>query len=577
MMQKPHTANKVSGRYIFLLVTFLCIGLAIIARLSYLHVVKHEFLRTQGEARTKREIKIAAYRGMIKDRNGESLAISTPVDSVWVNPHEVDLADPKLKVLAKLLNLAPKAVHTKVQHYAKLNKEFVYLSRHIDPKVGKKIKELAISGVHLTPEYRRYYPAGEVASQVLGITNVDDVGLEGLEYAYNSWLQGKPGRKIVERDGLGREVELLGSVTPVQPGNDVTLSLDSRLQYLAYKAVKNAVQQHRAISGSAVVLDVRTGEVLAMVNNPSFNPNQRNRDTKRTYYRNAAVTDAFEPGSVLKTFSMASVLEKTKISPNTLIDTSPGYIKLNGGIVREDHYHGGALEFAAILKESSNVGITKLVLNIKPQDLVETYHKLGFGMVTGSGFPGENAGYVTNPRADQTFVQATMSFGYAVSVTPLQLAQAYAIIGAGGVRRPVSFLKVNEEFVAGERVLRPGVARQVLDLLAAAADHERSNARVAGYRIAGKTGTARKLGKDGSYDRHKHRSMFGGLAPAINPRVAIVVAIDEPSAGECYGNQVAAPVFSRIASGALRLFKVAPDLLDTHGVHVASSSNGIKK
>lgn len=575
MKTKVGLQTKFSSRYIILLLTFVGLFLAVIARLSYLHVVKHDFLRTQGEARTKREVKIAAYRGMIKDRNGESLAISTPVDSVWINPKEFKVDDPKIKSLAKLLDLSTKTVQDKAYHYAKLNKEFVYLRRHIDPKVGKRIKALDMEGVHLLPEYRRYYPSGEVAAQVVGMTNLDDNGLEGLEFAYNAWLQGKPGKKIVERDGLGREVELLGSVTEVQPGNDLTLSLDSRLQYIAYKAVKAAVQQHKAISGSAVVLDVKTGEVLAMVNNPSYNPNQRVRNNKSTHYRNAAVTDAFEPGSVLKTFSMASVLEKKKINPNLMIDTRPGYIKLPGGVVREDHYNGNPIEFAAILKESSNIGITRLVLNIKPQDLVETYHRLGFGEVTGSGFPGENPGYVTNPRPDQTFMQATMSFGYAVTVTPLQLAQAYAIIGAGGIKRPVSFLKTEGE-ADGVRVLKAGVARQVLDLLSTAADHERSNARVSGYRIAGKTGTARKLGKNG-YDRTRHRSMFGGLAPAINPRVAIVVAIDEPKDGGYYGNQVAAPVFSRIASGTLRLLKVAPDLLDTHGVHVASTSGNGKK
>ncbi len=566
--------NKIAGRYILLLVVFAAMVLGVIARLGHLHVVQQDFLRTQGEARTKREIKVAAYRGMIKDRNNESLAISTPVDSVWFNPQQINVADPQFKTLAKILGISLKSIQSKVNNYKGSNKEFVYLKRHIDPKLGKKIKALQIAGVYLQPEYRRYYPAGESTAAVLGVTNLDHVGLEGLEYAYNSWLQGKPGKRIVEKDRIGREVESLASTAEV-PGNDLTLSLDARLQYLAYKAVKAAVQQHNAISGSAVVLDIKTGEVLAMVNDPTFNPNKRERD-KNACYRNIAVTDAFEPGSVLKTFSMASVLERVKINPNALIDIGSGYMKLSGGVVREDHYHSRTVEFASILKESSNIGITKLVLNITPQDLVDTYKKLGFGETSGTGFPGEAAGYITNPRQDQTFVQATMSFGYGITVTPLQLAQAYAIIGAGGIKRPVSFLKITDESeVTGVRVLKASVARQVLDLLSVAVEHDRSNAKVSGYRVAGKTGTARKVGKNG-YDRTKHRAMFGGVAPAINPRVAIVVAIDEPSQGEMYGNQVAAPVFSRIASGALRLFKIAPDLLDTHGVHVASSSNGKK-
>lgn len=568
MKRNSGSTTKIASRYIILLVAIVGMFVGVVARLSYLHIVQQDFLRTQGEARTKREIKISAYRGMIKDRNNESLAISTPVDSVWLNPKEIELNDPNLKHLAKLLGMPLNNIQSKVNSHKGTNREFVYLKRHIDPKIGKRIKALQIAGVHLQPEYRRYYPAGEVTAPILGVTNVDHVGLEGLEYAYNTWLQGKPGKRVVEKDRIGREVESLESVAEV-PGNDLTLSLDARLQYLAYKAVKAAVHEHNAISGSAVVLDVRTGEVLAMVNDPTFNPNKRERD-RNASYRNAAVTDAFEPGSVLKTFSMASVLERTKINPNMLIDLGPGYIKLPGGVIREDHYHTRTLEFASVLKESSNIGITKLVLNIKPQDLVDSYRSFGFGETTGSGFPGENAGYITNPRQDQTFVQATMSFGYGITVTPLQLAQAYAIIGAGGIKRPVSFLKVEDESsVTGVRVLKANVARQVLDLLSVAVDHDRSNARVSGYRVAGKTGTARKVGKYG-YDRTKHRAMFGGLAPAINPRVAIVVAIDEPRDGSVYGNQVAAPVFSRIASGALRLFKVAPDLLDTHGVHVAS-------
>lgn len=574
MKNKGLAKTKRSGRYIVLLAAFVCMLFVVISRLSYLHVIKHDFLRAQGEARTHREIKIAAYRGMIKDRNGQSLAISTPVDSVWVNPQEVNLADPKLKFVAQLLNLSGKNLREKIQHAAKLNKEFVYLRRQIDPRIGKKIKDLQVTGVHLLPEYRRYYPAGEVTAQVLGTTNIDDIGLEGLEYAYNSWLQGKPGKKLVEKDRIGRAVESLANIREVQPGNDLTLSLDARLQYLAYKAVRAAVIQHKAVSGTAVVLDVRTGEVLAMVNNPSFNPNKREMRKQHSQYRNVAVTDAFEPGSVMKTISMTGVLERTKITPSMLVDTGQGYLKLPGGIVRDIH-RNGTMEVSDILKESSNIGITKLVLKITPKELVDTYTRLGFGMATNSGFPGESAGSIVLPRPEQSFVLATLSFGYGISATPLQLAQAYAIIGAGGIKRPVSFLKVSEEVVEGERVLQAKVARQVLDLLSTAAEHDRSNARVFGYRVAGKTGTAHKLGKKG-YDKKRYRSLFAGLAPAINPRVAIVVAIDEPRSGEYYGNQVAAPVFSRIASGALRLFKIAPDLLDTHGVHVASSNNGSK-
>jgi cell division protein FtsI (penicillin-binding protein 3) len=422
----------------------------------------------------------------------------------------------------------------------------------------------------LRAEYRRYYPSGEVTAHVLGFTNIDDKGQEGLELAFDTWLQGKSGKKRIEQDRLGREVENLANLAEVQPGNDLVLSIDERLQYLAYKALKAAVIKHRAQSGNAVVLDVKTGEVLAMVSDPSFNPNKRERDGAKNHYRNTAVTDAFEPGSVIKTFSMASVLENTKITPATLVDTKPGFIKLQGKVIRDIH-NNGVLDVASILKESSNIGITKLVLNLQARELWETYDRLGFGWSTNSGFPGESPGVLNLPRPNQDFVLATMSFGYGLAVTPIQLAQAYAIIGAGGIKRPVSFLKLSEP-PEGTRVLNANVAHQVLDMLTIAVEHERSNARVPGYHVAGKTGTVRKLGKNG-YEEGRYRAVFGGLAPAINPRIAIVVTINEPNTGEYYGNQVAAPVFANIAKGALRLLKIAPDLLDTHGVHVAQNRN----
>lgn len=557
-------------RYLVILFVFASVLVAVVMRLGYLHVLQHDFLRTQGEARTVREIKIAAYRGMIKDRNGESLAISTPVDSVWINPKAIKADDPKLKQAAKILNMPLKSLQEKIGKYSKANKEFAYLRRHVDPKISTQIKNLQLSGLNLQPEYRRYYPTGEVTAHVLGFTNIDDKGQEGLELAYDTWLKGKSGKKRIEQDRLGREVEYLANLAEVQPGNDLILSIDERLQYLAYRALKTAVEKHRAESGSAVILDVRTGEVLAMVNDPSYNPNKRERSKQSVNYRNCAVTDAFEPGSVIKTFSMASVLENTKITPATLIDTKPGFMRLQGKIIRDVH-NNGVLDVGSILKESSNIGITKLVLSLEPRKLWDTYDRLGFGWGTESGFPGENPGILSLPRPEQSFVMATMAFGYGVTTTPLQLAQAYAIIGAGGVKRPVSFLKLDQP-PEGKRVLSANVARQVLNMLSTAVEHDRSNARVAGYRVAGKTGTARKVGKEG-YEEGKYRAVFGGLAPAINPRVAIVVTINEPSTGEYYGNQVAAPVFAKIASGALRLLKVAPDLLDTHGVHVAHNAS----
>jgi cell division protein FtsI (penicillin-binding protein 3) len=561
--------KAIPSRYIILLSLFALVLVTVAARLTYLHVLQHDFLVSQGEARTVREVKIAAYRGMIKDRNGEALAISTPVDSVSINPKKIAIDDPKLKQLSKVLGIPHSKVKEKIKQYAHAKKEFAYLKRHIEPQISAQVKALEIAGVHLIPEYRRYYPNAEVTAHVLGFTDIDDRGQEGLELAYNTWLQGKPGKKRIEQDRLGREVENLANISEVVPGNDLSISIDERLQYLAYRSLKAAVEKHKARSGTAVVIDVKTGEVLAMVNNPSYNPNKRAREQNPDNYRNIAVTDAFEPGSVIKTFSMASVLEHTKITPATLIDTKPGIMRLQGKIIRDLH-NNGVLDVASILKESSNVGITKLVLNLQPKELWDTYDRLGLGWSTGSGFPGENPGSLSLPKPGQSFVLATMSFGYGVAVTPLQLAQAYAIIGAGGVKHPITFIKQNQA-PEGIRVMNATVARQVLNMLSFAVEHDRSNARVVGYRVAGKTGTARKVGKNGYEEGHYH-SVFCGLAPAINPRVAIVVFINEPT-GEYYGNQVAAPVFSKIASGALRLFKIAPDLLDTHGVHVAHNGS----
>lgn len=570
MKIKALTIKTRPSRYVVLLSLFMLVLVGVAARLAYLHVFQHDFLLSQGNARTVREVKIAAYRGIIKDRHGESLAISTPVDSVSINPRKIDPNDPKLKNLAAMLEIPHSKLQEKIKYYANAKKEFAYLRRHITPKISAQVKALEVSGVHLIPEYRRYYPNGEVTAHVLGFTDIDDHGQEGLELAYNAWLQGKPGKKRIEQDRLGREIENLANISEVQPGNDLTLSIDERLQYLAYRAVKAAVDKYQAKSGTAVVIDVKTGEVLAMVNDPSFNPNKRTGKPNLEHYRNAAVTDAFEPGSVIKTFSMASVLEHTKITPATLIDTKPGIMRLQGKIIRDLH-NNGVLDVPSILKESSNVGITKLVLHLQPKELWDTYDRLGFGSSTNSGFPGESSGTLTMPSPGQDFVLATMSFGYGVATTPLQLAQAYAIIGAGGVKRPISFLK-QDKAPEGSRVMNATVARQVLNMLSFAVEHDRSNARVSGYRVAGKTGTARKLVKGGYQEGH-YRAVFGGLAPAINPRVAIVVSINEPSVGGYYGNLVAAPVFSRIASGALRLFKIAPDLLDTHGVHVAQNGS----
>ena len=554
-------------RYFWLLFVLLSVLFCLIGRLLYLHIIDKDFLLSQGESRSIRVVDVPAYRGMIKDRNGQPLAISTPVYSVWVNPQQLDVQHHKLATLAKLVNSDIQSIQAKVNKYKA--KEFVYLQRHISPALAEKIKNLSVHGVHLASEYRRYYPTGEVSAQVLGFTNIDDHGQEGLELAFDSWLHGTIGKKRILKDGLGRHVKYLDSLADNHAGKDLVLSLDQRLQYMAYRALQQAVVQHRAASGSAVVLDIQTGEVLAMVNNPSFNPNKRMRSNQSDTYRNRSVTDYFEPGSVIKALSLASVLENTnQITAKTLVDTRPGYMRLQGGVVRDD-YNNGLISVVNIFRRSSNMGIAKLTLDLPQRALWDTYDRFGLGMLTGSGFPGESMGVLSAPRSNQSFVLATMSFGYALAVTPLQLARAYAILGAGGIRRPVTFIKTSD-FVPGIRVLDLEVAQKLVRILHENVEHKRSNARVTGYHVAGKTGTARQVGRDG-YERGRHRAVFAGLAPAINPRFSIVVVIHDPKGGKYYGNQVAAPVFSRIASCALRIFDVAPDLLDTQGVYLAKN------
>lgn len=550
------------------LFTLACGG--IVGRLAYLHVVQRPFLQAQGDSRTVREVTLPAYRGMIKDRNGEALAVSTLVDSVWINPQLIEPADPKLNALANLLKVSADNLRKKVVEYTDSNKEFLFVKRHVEPVVAQQALALNLPGVNLTQEYRRYYPNAEVSAHVVGLANVDNQGQEGLELAYNAWLKGNAGKKRIVQDLQGNKVEELGVVADAQHGNDLTLSIDQRLQYLAHRELQNAIDKHQAETGSVVVLDVHTGEVLAMANYPTYNPNKREKDYPANVYRNLAVTDAFEPGSVLKTLSLASVFEHTNITPETTVNTKPGYLRLRGGVVRDLH-NNGVLDVASVLRESSNIGITKLVLNLKPKQLLDTYERFGLGWSTNSGFPGETGGKLPAALDDQPFVMATMSFGYGVSATPLQIAQAYAIIGASGVKYPVSFIKADYQ-PEGEQVLDPKVARQVLDMLTYAVGHSKSNARVSGYRVAGKTGTARVAGPDG-YLEDKHRTVFAGLAPAINPRLAIVVAVSEPNVGGYYSNQVAAPVFAQVASGALRLYKIAPDIKDTHGVYVAQNGN----
>jgi cell division protein FtsI (penicillin-binding protein 3) len=493
---------------------------------------------------------------MILDRNGEPLAVSTPVDTVWADPRKLAQSPQDFARLAKVLDRDPQWLARRVT--SSLDREFIYLVRHMRPQDAAKVKALGIPGVDTLREYRRYYPAGEVTGHLLGFTNVDDVGQEGLELAFDQWLGAEPGEKRVMRDSLGRTIEDIERIRAPRPGQDLYTSIDLRVQYLAYRELKAAVQANRALSGSVVVLDVQTGEVLAMVNQPTFNPNDREQYAA-SRYRNRATNDFFEPGSSIKPFVYAAAFESGRYHPDTLIETGPGMMRVGIKTVKDKHNYG-TIDVTTALAKSSNVAVAKVALSLKPQDMWNTLEQLGFGSVTGSGFPGESAGILTSPDHWRPVGQATMSYGYGLSVTPLQLAQAYAVLAAGGVRRPVSLRKLDAP-PPGERVLDEQVARELVTMMEAVVGDEGTarRARVMGFRVSGKTGTAWKAAATGGYSRNKYIAVFGGVVPASNPRLAAVVVIDEPTGGAYYGGEVAAPVFSAVMSGALRLLAIPPD------------------
>ncbi len=536
-------------------------AVALLARAVFLQFVNQDFLERQGDARILRVTKLSANRGMILDRNGEPLAVSTPVDTVWAYPPKLaGTGQDTYRKLARLIDRDPQALARRVT--SSLDREFVYLARHMPPAEAARVRALNIPGVDTLREYRRYYPAGEVTGHLLGFTNVDDVGQEGVELALDHWLSGQPGAKRVMRDSLGRTLEDIERLHEARPGEDVRLSIDLRVQYLAYRELKAAVQANKARGGSVVVIDIDTGEVLAMVNQPAFNPNDREQyDPSR--YRNRASNDFFEPGSSIKPFVVAAAMEAKHIHGDTLIDTSPGFIRVGPKSVR-DHNNLGMIDVQTVLAKSSNVGMVKIALMLKPEQMWRQLDALGFGRVSGSGFPGESAGILTGFAHWRQIGQATMAYGYGLSVTPLQLAQAYATLGSGGLSRPVSLRRI-EAAPAGERVISEPVARELVQMMERVVSEEGTARRAAimGYRVSGKTGTAWKASGTGGYSTNKYMAVFGGVVPASRPRLACVVVIDEPSGGAYYGGDVSAPVFSSVMSGALRLLAVPPDDLSS--------------
>jgi len=517
----------------------------------------YQFLQGQGNARTNRTEVIPAHRGIITDRNGEPLAVSTPVASIWANPQELSGAKSDWARLAGALEMSVGELSRRIERYG--DSQFMYLRRHLPPVAAQALMQMKIPGVYLQREYRRFYPAGEVTAHLLGFTDIDDRGQEGLELTYDEWLNGTPGRKRVLKDLYGNIIREIDAGEAASPGKNVQLSIDLRLQYLAYRELKAAINRTGAKAGSVVIIDSDSGEVLALVNQPSFNPNNRNQLTPDAL-RNRAVIDMFEPGSTVKPLTMVAALESGKYQPDTKINTNPGYIKV-GRKLLEDHRNYGVLTVAEVLKKSSQVGTTKIALSLDEHDIWGVFDRFGLGRSTNSGFPGESSGVLPNRPNWRPIERATFAFGYGITVTNLQLAQAYSVFANRGVFQQVSLLKRKEKPVQ-QQVISAKIARQVVDMLEEVTElgGTATRAQVDAYRIAGKTGTSHKA-IAGGYAEHRYFAIFAGVAPASNPRIVAVVTIDEPK-GDYFGGLVAAPVFSKVVSDALRLLNIAPDNLE---------------
>ena len=554
-------------RRLFVLLLFACVMLLLMWRAVQLQVLNRDFLQQQGDARSVRIVTDPAHRGMITDRYDNPLAISTPVDSVWADPRDFSATAEQWRQLAHLLKLPEKALKRRLLNHRQ--REFIYLKRHVRPLLARKVISLGLPGLSLLREYRRYYPAGEIAAHVVGFTNVDDTGQEGMELAFDDWLRGTPGKKRVIKDRLGNIVESIANINMPIAGHPLRLSMDRRLQYLAYRALKAAVLKHGAVSGSALIIDARSGEVLAMVNQPSFNPN-RGKKRRGGWYRNRAVTDLLEPGSTIKPFTIAAALEGGQFHPHTMIDTTPGIMRVGRYTVRDVHNYG-LIDLTTVIQKSSNVGASKVALSLPAAQLSKMFSEVGFGTSTGSEFPGEAFGRLRDPTRWHKIEQATLAFGYGLAVTPLQLARAYMILANEGIKKPVTFRYMTEA-VAGERVMSAETAQAVCTMLEKVVSKNGTGhrARVPGYRVGGKTGTIRKSGV-GGYLEDRYLAVFAGMAPMSHPRLVVVVVVDEPRHGKYYGGQVAAPVFAEIMQGALRLLDVTPDDLRSDAGRIAAA------
>tara|TARA_R110001599_G_scaffold65838_2_gene185910 strand:- start:163787 stop:165511 length:1725 start_codon:yes stop_codon:yes gene_type:complete len=558
----------------YLVVAVLCVLLLLlVGRVLSLQIIDsergYEFLQDQGAMRSVRTAEIPAYRGVITDRRGEPLAVSTPVISIWANPSVLANSE-RLPELALALGLDLPALEERLARYSK--KQFMYLQRHMVPEAAREVLALRVSGVSGEREYRRFYPAGEVASQLVGFTNVDDQGIAGLELAYDKWLQGVPGKKKYIKDLHGEVVRDIGVLQPAQPGKDLTLSIDLRLQYLQHRELRRAVTAAGAVSGSIVTLDAHTGEVLAMVNYPAYNPNSKGADPASR--RNRAVTDVYEPGSTMKTLTLVAALESGRYTTETMIDTSPGRIRV-GPKVYPDPRNYGLISVSRIIEKSSQVGVTKLALDLGHEPIREVFNRFGIGHAPGTGFPGESSGSLPDRERWYATEKVSLAFGYGISASPLQIARAYSVFANGGIQQPISLLALEGEVSPGERIVSPQIASKVLQVLHAVTGDEGTarKARVPGYLVGGKTGTVRIVGPQGYID-DQYVAWFAGVAPVENPRVVTVVVINNPKGDAYGGGAVAAPVFSAVTQGALRLLNVPPTEIESVAAAAATAAGG---
>lgn len=528
-------------------------------RIVDLQVTDQAFLQGQGDARSVRHIPIPAHRGLITDRNGEPLAVSTPVTTLWGNPKELQAARARWPELAKALGQDAASLSERLQSQA--SREFIYLVRGLTPEQGQDVLDLKIPGVYSQEEFRRFYPAGEVAAHVVGFTDIDDRGREGMELAYDEWLAGVPGKRQVLKDRRGRLIKDVQVVKNAKAGKAMALSIDLRLQYLAHSELRNVVHEYGAKAASLVMVDVKTGEILAMANQPTYNPNNR-RNLQPAAMRNRAMIDVFEPGSTVKPFSIAAALGTGKYQPDSVVNTLPGWMRIGRYTIR-DVSRGGMLSLTGILMKSSNVGISKIALDIGAEPVYAVMQQAGFGQDTGLGFPGERVGNLPNHRKWRDAETASLAYGYGLSVTAVQLAHAYAVLGNQGANVPLSLLRLDQT-QDGVQVIDKQISATVLQMLRAVVEEEGgggARAKVPGYHVGGKSGTAKKISGTGGYTKDAYRSFFAGVAPLSNPRIAAVVVVDEPSKGQYYGGLVAAPVFGKVMARALRLMNVAPDNL----------------